>query len=279
MTTESSPRTAVVRRVLASLCLLAALLAWAPSLVRSEPIPLVLSVVLVLSAVLLHVPHVGAQVLVRASAWAQFGLGVLAAALGGHREPTVLAAGTGVGLLLLGGSHLGTARALRQFGPIGYRRAFLFACVLLLGAAEVLGIGAWQWLHDHQRRAAVLSVLESLLLVASVAGVLRGRAWGVLVAGVASLIGGAAALAATLPATRAMLGVTYGSDVARVVFGAAAVVALLMPLPVLVSRVAPARPRATSASRLGWLQTLLLAGGIGLALAGFFAGGLRSFLG
>jgi hypothetical protein len=177
------------------------------------------------------------QVFSRGVTWLLCGPSVLAALfmlIGGHHiDASVL----GVALassaaLLLARPALHTKEALAAFGPVAYRRVFLAGAVASVTAATLIGImcfdnGGWGHVARGVAEAGV-----TLGLLASAVGVLRMRAWGVLLGGLTS----AAALVAA-----AVLG---SGD--AILLALAAVPGLILLLPVLHSRVARDRNKTAA---------------------------------
>ena len=241
-----------------------------------------LYVPLTLAAIALHFDRILAQVFVRAVGWMHLGLCALAAFMTGDKVPAGIALGSAAALLLLGSQPLYTEGVRRQFAPIGYRRMFIFAAVLLMGSSYVLVAAGFEWTMSswHQRRAGAFALSESLLLLASIIGVLRMRAWGVVAAGVGAIGAGAIALLAATPSTRGVLGdSSYDHEDVRWLFRLAAGAALLMVSPIVASWFVPVRPSvAKGRPRAAWLHTAAVVAALAAAACGVLNGGmLREF--
>jgi hypothetical protein len=140
---------------------------------------------------------------------------------------TALATGTA---LLLSRPALATKEARAAFAPVAYRRWFLASSTVTAAAAALTGFIAlayFQWDHMEGRSdpTAFAALALSCGLFAATVGVLRMRAWGVLLGGVTAL--------ATLVAAICVRG-TDGASIALL-----AVPGLMLGYPVLASRLRP----------------------------------------
>jgi hypothetical protein len=131
------------------------------------------------------------QVLSRAVAWAVLAPSALAAifsTLFGHPEwmAAALAAGSG-GALLLARPMLHTAHARAEFAPSRFRRWFLAGATASATAGVFTGLFALESMRWQPGIGIPLAAL-ALSLVGSAVGVVRMRAWGILLAGLTSVI-------------------------------------------------------------------------------------------
>jgi hypothetical protein len=120
---------------------------------------------------------------------------------GGHFEGWIAAiAAAAGGSLLLARPALHTPQAHAQFAPVAMRRTFLAAAVASATAAVTAGavaVGAALW---SSWAVAALFVALGGAMAASAWGVVRMRAWGVLLGGLTSVVTvGAAAVAPGVP--------------------------------------------------------------------------------
>ncbi|MBX3187687.1 MAG: hypothetical protein KF819_11755 [Labilithrix sp.] len=175
------------------------------------------------------------QVLSRGTAWVVLvpsAIATLVTTLGGH-APDMLAAGLTAGsgaALLLARPMLHTKEARAAFAPSWFRRWLLAASTSSIMAGVVTGIFALDGLRGHTAPAIALLAL-SLSLVMSALGVVRMRAWGILLGALTSFV--------TLIASAAM------HDVAGLVLSLAAIPGLMLTLPVLLAK----RDRAKGEAR------------------------------
>jgi hypothetical protein len=100
---------------------------------------------------------------------------------------------TSAAALLLARPALHTAAARAEFSPVGYRRIFLAGAVASIMMASVLAFFALQILlrgaFFYGLTALALALMASTAaLVAAAVGVLRMRAWGVLLGGLTSVV-------------------------------------------------------------------------------------------
>jgi hypothetical protein len=132
-----------------------------------------------------------AQVMARGLSWLLFlpvAAGVVESLLEGRlppAAPSALLASVGASLLLAR-PNLGTAEAHREFSPVAYRRTFMAGAI----AAATVGLAAGAgWLGDlafGDRADLWLGALSAAML-ATTLGVVRMRAWGVVLGVVPSL--------------------------------------------------------------------------------------------
>jgi hypothetical protein len=137
---------------------------------------------------------VAAQVLARSVAWVVFLpslVGALAVLGGGSLAEAVRMAAYALvsgGALLLSRPALATRESKMEFAPVEYRRTFL-AGATLSGAAAFLSLASGLWCLSWYHQLSTSTVGAALLAtgwLASAIGVLRMRAWGVLLGGLTS---------------------------------------------------------------------------------------------
>jgi hypothetical protein len=254
------------RRVLTAVAGLGLSLYWARELWRSEGgstfpwTETALFAVAVIALLGLQSGRLGAQIAGRAAALGYLVMGAIGAIATRSPEAAFVAACAGGSLLAVGRGPLRSPSALAQFSPIGYRRTFLVASVLQVVGAYALAFIGLAWLAGPMRAedgafglTPVLMLGFSAALLASVFGVLRMRAWGVLAA-LASAVGATTlAVLSAFETTRLALGLVFFDDMGLIswLWAAAAVLPLGMAVPVVLSRVWPVRlaskPLATGA--------------------------------
>jgi hypothetical protein len=179
------------------------------------------------------------QVFARGVSWLLFlttALGTAAILLSSHRlEGRILAlAMASGGALALAGSALSTRKARADFAPVAYRRWFLASCMMSVGAASVCGLALLDSLEWGSHDATIPLAALALALAGSAFGVVRMRAWGV-------VLGGVTALAALGAAFFARSGDAFPVALA-------AVPGMMMTLPVILSRFAPSERPAPMVS-------------------------------
>jgi hypothetical protein len=132
------------------------------------------------------------HVLSRAVAWSVFAPTALATAgilLGDHRfdgQLASLALASGAALLLARPA-LTTSQARAEFAPVAYRRWFLASAVAAALTAEIVALAALDALQWHHPVRGLAFCALSVASLASAVGVVRMRAWGVLLGGVTAL--------------------------------------------------------------------------------------------
>lgn len=171
-----------------------------------------------------------AQVMARGVSWLLFlpvSAGVIETLLYGRLPPlgpTAFMATVGASLLLAR-PHLGTAEARREFAPVAYRRVFLGGAIAAVTVGLAAGAG---WLGDliwGGHAEAWLGVLSAAML-ATALGVVRMRAWGVLL--------GAVTWVAML-----VEAVLHASNFEGAGFALAALPGVLLTAPLLAARLRP----------------------------------------
>ena len=234
--TMSASSVAPARRFLATASL-AATAARLATLVSWDRGILAYAVVVGAAAVGLSRRSVLAQVFARGIGWGVLIPMVLATAesLWSRHLPDARSAfflTTSAAALLLARPALHTAEARAEFSPVGYRRVFLAGSVAAVTVGSTVGLFAAEALRWGETRIAfALSALAASLL-ASAAGVVRMRAWGVLLAMVTS----AAALA---------VGLLSGSEVVAFGLALGALPGVLLASPLVGARLRHAlRPGA-----------------------------------
>lgn len=180
-----------------------------------------------------------AQVLARGAAWTVLAPAALVTAFSlfsGHLDPTAtaLAAGSG-GALLLARPMLHTKEANAEFAPSSFRRWLLAGATASVGAGLVTGLFALDGLRWHAGAAIALLVL-SLSLLASALGVVKMRAWGILLGGLTSVVTLATALVL--------------HDAAGFALALASMPGFMLVLPVLVAQRDRARADASRFTRV-----------------------------
>jgi hypothetical protein len=233
------------RRLAATASLAAAAVGFA-TMARWDAMVLAFAAVVGAGAVALGRRSVLSQVLGRGVAWLVLTPSLLgmAEALWYRHLPDARVAvftASSAAALLLARPALHTAEACAEFAPVRYRRLFLAGAVAsaMTGtaaagfAAEALRWGEW--------RIGVGLAALGAALVASAVGVVRMRAWGVLLAMLTSLGTLAAALVS-------------GDEGAAIALALAAIPGALLAAPLLVARVEGGRGRASGASAEGGLR-------------------------
>jgi len=172
------------------------------------------------------------QVLSRAMGWLVFApsalVAVVSGAAGGHTEwaAVALAAATG-GALGLARPMLNTTEARAQFAPTSYRR-WLFASATAAAATGMtfgmIALDTMRW--GSLRMSAMGLGLLGVSFLGSAIGVVRMRAWGMLLGAATSMV--------------ALLGALLAHDASSLGWLMAAVPGLMMTLPILLA----ARSRA-----------------------------------
>jgi hypothetical protein len=175
-----------------------------------------------------------AQVLARGAAWVALlpsGFAVLADLAGAHRpDLSALAiASSSAAALVLGRKALDTPEARREFSPVAYRGWFLAGAVSAVTAALVAGFGAGgEVLWGSSGQGVQLAALAAVMLAVA-AGVVRMRAWGVLLGAVTSVFMLGAAMLAR-------------HELTAIASGLAALPGMLLVAPLVAARLRPLAP-------------------------------------
>jgi hypothetical protein len=142
----------------------------------------------------------------------------------GHLDAhTVFFATTSAGALLLARPSLHTEAARAEFSPVAYRRIFLAGGVASVMTAVVVGFFAAEQLEWVNRGHGLALAALAAALLASAVGVIRMRAWGVLLGMVTSVVALAAA-------------VFSGNELTAVGLALAAIPGALLASPLLAAR-------------------------------------------
>ncbi len=168
-----------------------------------------------------------AQVLARGVAWVVFlpaADEVFSSAVSGRLPAWSAAAlaGTAGAALLLARSNLETPEARREFAPVRYRNVFLAGAVASAAAGVVTAAASLESMLGGGLPRPWLAVLCAAMFATTV-GVVRMRAWGVLL----GMVTGVGMLVATL---------AHLHDFTAVAWALGAVPGLLLSLPLLLSR-------------------------------------------
>jgi hypothetical protein len=175
------------------------------------------------------------QVLARATAWTVLVPSVLVTLFSfasGHAEwmAAALTAGSG-GALLLARPMLNSAEARADFAPSSFRRWLLASATASATSGIVAALIALDELRWHPA-AAIPVAGFALAQLASAVGVVRMRAWGILLGGLTSVLGLIAAL--------------FMHDAAGFALALATVPGFMMMLPVLIAKRQRAQAEASS---------------------------------
>lgn len=233
-------RTGHTRRLLATASLGAAAVGFA-TMARWDALVLAFAAVVGAGAVALGRRGVLSQVLGRGVAWlvlAPSMLGVAEALWYRHLPDARVALFTAssAAALLLARPALHTAEACAEFAPVRYRRLFLGGAVAsAMTGTAALGFAAEALRWGEGRIGVGLAALGAAL-VASAVGVVRMRAWGVLLAMVTSLGTLAAALLS-------------GDEGVAIALALAAIPGALLAAPLLAARVEAGRGRTSARGR------------------------------
>jgi hypothetical protein len=180
------------RRLLAGAAMTAAAVAVAFE-ARWERTILVFAAVLAAGAIGFVRRGVLSQVVGRGIAWLSLlpvGTQVVATLLGGHlpEAPAVLYSAAMSSALLLARPALHTDEAKAQFSPVGYRRTFLAGAVAAVAVGVVFALYAIVPIVDGDMAQPPLLAVSAMAAanLAAAVGVVRMRAWGVLLAMLAS---------------------------------------------------------------------------------------------
>jgi hypothetical protein len=198
---DASPATGARRRLLASASLGAAAVGAGFIVSRdseSRVVGLSLAALLFLAALGLGRRSMLVQVLSRGVAWmvlAPMVVAIVAQLLDGHLPDgsSLFFAATSAAALLLARPSLHTDGARAEFSPAAYRRVFLAGAVASVTAGTVVAVVAAAFATSAPGVGVGLAALAGALL-ASAIGVVRMRAWGVLLGIVTSVAAVATAL-------------------------------------------------------------------------------------
>ncbi len=181
------------------------------------------------------------QVLARGVAWVVLApmLYGLADTVGHGRLPdahTVFFATTSAGALLLARPTLHTDAAKAEFSPVGYRRVFLAGAVASVMTAAVVAMFAVEQLAWHQHGHGLALAAFASALLASAVGVVRMRAWGVMLGIVTSV---------------ALLGAALfsGNELTAMGLALAAIPGALLASPLVAARLRRSTPRLPDVPR------------------------------
>lgn len=178
-----------------------------------------------------------AQVLSRGTAWTVLAPSLLVtvlSSLGHHTEWTAaaLAAGSG-GALLLARPMLNTAEARAQFAPSRFRRWLLAGSTAAAAAGVVSGVFALDTWHWSIATAIPLLAL-AVSLLGSAVGVVRMRAWGILLGALTSVV--------------TLIAAVFMHDAAGLALALAAIPGFMLVLPVILAKRERAKAEKASAS-------------------------------
>ncbi len=170
-----------VRRLAASASLVTAGLGWLAAFHRGGAVVAAFAGLIALAGVGIGRRSVLAQVLSRGVAWLVFVAGVVATIADRHLSPAALAvvAGTGAALVLCR-PLLHTESARDEFGPMRFRGSFLASATSAVAFATVAGAGALETLARGNVTASLGWLAMAAGLLGAAVGVVRMRAWGVL---------------------------------------------------------------------------------------------------
>jgi hypothetical protein len=179
------------------------------------------------------------QVLSRATAWTVLVPSALITSISlfsGHTEWTAaaLVAGSG-GALLLARPMLHSAEARADFAPSSFRRWLLAGATASATAGIMTGVFALDGLHWHTATAVALLGL-SLSLLASAIGVVRMRAWGILLGALTSVV--------------TLIAAAVRHDAAGLALALASVPGFMLLLPVLIAKRQRASRSASAFTRV-----------------------------
>jgi hypothetical protein len=175
------------------------------------------------------------QVLSRATAWTVLAPSVLVTAFSlanGHTEWMAAAlAATSGGALLLARPMLNTSEARAEFAPSSFRRWLLAGATASAGSGIVAGLLALDGLHWHPAASIPLLAL-ALAQLGSAVGVVRMRAWGILLGGLTSVV--------------TLITALFMHDAAGLALALATLPGFMLILPVLIARRQRAKAEAAS---------------------------------
>lgn len=226
-----SAKAPFVRRALASILAVGAAVcmrSWGSNLPLALWLPTGL---LAASALLLHHPRLGSQLLARAVLWSNLILGVVMTFFANSRErpiAVVLAATTGAALLLVGRAGLDDRTRGGSFVPVAFRATLLALMVMALADAQSLAFfGALQleaWTPSPDRAALYFALAGGLL--GALAGLYRLRVWGLLLGVVSWMAVAAVALAGGLQLPGGLVAAFVATSVLQMCIAAPLFVAL-----------------------------------------------------
>jgi hypothetical protein len=175
------------------------------------------------------------QVLSRATAWTVLAPSVLVTVFSlanGHTEwmAAALAASSG-GALLLARPMLNTSEARAAFAPSSFRRWLLAGATASAGLGLVTGLFALDGMTWHPAASIPLLGL-ALAQLASAVGVVRMRAWGILLGGLTSVV--------------TLITALFMHDAAGLALALATIPGFMLMLPVLIAKRQRAKAEAAS---------------------------------
>ena len=180
-----------------------------------------------------------AQVLARGTAWtvlAPTALITVVSMVTGHTDLTAAAFAVGSGgALVLARPMLDTAEARAEFAPSSFRKWLFAGATASVSAGLVSGLYALDGLRWHPASALALLGL-ALSLVASGVGVVRMRAWGILLGALTSIL--------------ALVAGAVMHDAAGIALALASLPGLMLVLPVLLAQRDRSRADARSFTRV-----------------------------
>lgn len=175
-----------------------------------------------------------AQVLSRGTAWTVLAPSALVTAFSfasGHSDWTAAAfAAASGGALLLARPMLSTAEAKAEFAPSSFRRWFFAGATASVTAGLVTSLFALEGLRFHAPSAIALGAL-GLSLLASAVGVVKMRAWGILLGALTSVV--------------ALLAAAIMHDAAGLALALASLPGMMLVVPVILAQ----RERAKGGAR------------------------------
>ncbi len=180
-----------------------------------------------------------AQVLARGTAWtvlAPTGLITLFSLFTSHTDFTAAAFAVGSGgALLLARPMLDTPEARAEFAPSSFRKWLFAGATASVSAGLISGLFALDGLRWQPASAIALLTL-SLSLLASAIGVVKMRAWGILLGALMSIL--------------TLVSAAFMHDAAGLALALASVPGLMLVLPVLLAQRARAKEGARSFTRV-----------------------------
>ena len=180
-----------------------------------------------------------AQVLARGTAWTVLAPTVLITIVSmftGHTDLTAAAFAVGSGgALVLARPMLDTAEARAEFAPSSFRKWLFAGATASVSAGLVSGLFALDGLRWHAPAAIALFGL-ALALLASAIGVVRMRAWGILLGALTSIV--------------TLVAAAFMHDAAGLALGLASLPGLMLVVPVLLAQRERSRADARSSMRV-----------------------------